>query len=387
MKIEFKSLSLSLALALAFGAASAQEERRLPAQPGQKLSLELKTGGSVSVVGWSRNEVWVSYDVNRCSPGSCRVEVLERDDGVEIVSGYLQRSRHQSSSIDIEVKVPDVFDIELDSMGGGLEIRDLEGDFRGKTMGGNLMLSNVRGVARLQTMGGRIDLLDSDLDGRLSTMGGKVLFRDVVGDVKGSSMGGVVRYQNVRRRDGEIASPSGRSSPDHTEGTVQMSTMGGAIDIDDAPEGADLHTMGGDISVDRAAGFVKAQTMGGDITLGEVDGWVKATTMGGSVEAVVLGASSPGRDVELVSMSGDVELTLPADASVTFEVKLSYTRNRTKRYEIISDFPLRQERSDSWDYSHGTPRKHIMATGVSGGGANKVRLETVNGNIRIKRER
>ena len=62
-------------------------------------------------------------------------------------------------------------------------------------------------------------------------------------------MGGNGRDKNLQRREGELGSPArtGSDLGEITTDTVQISTMGGAIEIEDAPEGADLHTMGGNI--------------------------------------------------------------------------------------------------------------------------------------------
>ncbi len=59
-----------------------------------------------------------------------------------------------SSSLSFEVRVPHRFDVEFESMGGGLELIDLEGEFGGSTMGGGITLKNLKGKARLSTMGG-----------------------------------------------------------------------------------------------------------------------------------------------------------------------------------------------------------------------------------------
>ncbi|MEE8585072.1 MAG: DUF4097 family beta strand repeat-containing protein, partial [Acidobacteriota bacterium] len=268
--------------------------------------------------------------------------------------------------------------------GGGLHLTDREGTFTGKTMGGSLTLENVSGEARLTTMGGEIRLTDSDLDGFLKTMGGKVTFRDVVGDVEGSSMGGNVRYQNVRRRSGEFASPRGEAVEGTGADTVQISTMGGSIEVDEAPQGANLHTMGGSIHIANASRFVKAKTMGGDIEIEDSEGWIQATTMGGDIVVSVMPGSRG--DIELVSMSGDIELRVPADFSMDLDLQIAYTRNSSKSYRIVSDFNFRQEQSSSWDYGKGTPRKYIYGTGSLGGGQNRIRIETINGNIYLRKK-
>ena len=83
-------------------------------------------------------------------------------------------------------------------------------------------------------------------------MGGKALVEDVFGDVKATSMGGEVTNRRVTRTDGDSIGDQ-----------VKIDTMGGDINVSDAPSGADVHTMGGDITIDSAREYVKAKTMGG----------------------------------------------------------------------------------------------------------------------------
>jgi DUF4097 and DUF4098 domain-containing protein YvlB len=144
--------------------------------------------------------------------------------------------------------------------------------------------------------------------------------------------------------------------------------------------------MGGFIKLKRAGSNVRAHTMGGSITLGEVDGGIKATTMGGDVTARMIGDPSKGdREVEIRSMGGDIELTVPAALSMDVEVELAYTRRHDGDYRVISDIPLKQSVSESWSRSTGDARKTITATGSVGGGKNRVRIRTINGNVRIIR--
>src|SRR5437016_6201726 len=103
--------------------------------------------------------------------------------------------------------------------------------------------------------------------------------------------------------------------------TISIFRMGGDIKLADAPNGANLHTMGGDISVDRAAGKVVAKTMGGNIEIRALNGSAEASTMGGEIRVSVDGRSA-GHDLDLYSMGGEIELTLPADFDGEFAVEL-----------------------------------------------------------------
>jgi DUF4097 and DUF4098 domain-containing protein YvlB len=196
-------------------------------------------------------------------------------------------------------------------------------------------------------------------------------------------MGGNVRYKNVRRSDGHVASPPqlGGSKVASSGDSVQISTMGGDIDIQDAPAGADLHTMGGNISVKDARQFVRAKTMGGDIALGSVDGWVEAITMGGDIETTLIGN---GGDVTLTSMSGNVTLQVPPGFGMDLELEVAYTRNSSQAFRIDVPGGLKSTVSPDWDYGKGSARKYIRTAGAVNGGGHKIRIETVNGNIVVK---
>ena len=364
-----KLFTVSFLVALVLGAGSAGAfEREIAVRSGGTIEFDLNTGGDITIVGWGNESVKVSADLSGRGSDNIDLTVEERSGGIFVRSRYVEQRRSQSSSLEIEVRVPSIFDVKIDSMGGGLSIDGVEGTFSGKTMGGRLKLTNLKGELQLTTMGGSITLTNSDVDGRVKTMGGKALVEDVYGDVKVTSMGGEVTHRRVTRTHGDSIGDQ-----------VKIDTMGGDINVSDAPSGADVHTMGGDITIDSAREYVKAKTMGGDIRIKEADGWVKATTMAGDVRALVIG----GHDVELTSMSGEVTLVMPEGADLDIEIELSYTKNSSRNYQIYSDFPIDQSESEGWDYDHGTPRKTI--SGVASGGGNRVVIRTINGNVYLKK--
>jgi hypothetical protein len=67
------------------------------------------------------------------------------------------------------------------------------------------------------------------------------------------------------------------------------------------------------------------------------------------------------------------------------DIDLGYTRNSDQDYRIISDFDFKIEQTNKWDYSNGSPRKHIYGTGKVAGGRHKIKIRSVNGDVRIKK--
>lgn len=367
--------------AVALGAAPpSRTTREFKASSGGALILDLRTGGTVVIEGTDGSSISVAY-TKSCVP-ECEVAFEETGDGLKVTTRFTDRSHHQNADVHLEFGVPRSFDVELDSMGGGLSIDGVEGRFSGKTMGGELAFHEVQGEVELTTMGGSITVRDSTLDGTLETMGGEVLLENVVGDVRGSSMGGDVRYKNVRRRDGKVASPDrvGEDLEQKGAETVQISTMGGEIRVEEAYEGADLHTMGGDVDVQDARRFVRAKTMGGDVRIGAVDGWVQATTMGGDIEVTMTGQ---GGEATLESMSGDVVLHVPRGFGMDLDLEIAFTRNSSQEYRIEAPGGHAATLSPEWDYQQGSPRKYIRMNGPVNGGGQKVSIRTVNGNVTV----
>jgi len=354
--------------------------RGFSAKSGELLDVDLETGGEIDVTGWDKDSVHIvaTLDASECS--HTRVSFDETSDGLRVSSENTRsrsnrRNRNNSCDTDLVIQVPQKQQLRFRTMGGDIRVDNVEGDISGKTMGGKLDLSNLKGNLSLTTMGGNITLVKSRVDGSVKTMGGKVLLEDVTGSVKGHSMGGSVVYRRVTNK-------KGLSSGDE----VRIKTMGGDINVDEAPGGADVHTMGGKIRINSAAKFVKALTMGGEIEIREVDGSVNATTMGGDISVTMTGDPKKGdRAVSLRSYGGDITLVVPDGLSMDIDIELSYTRNHEDDYTITSDFPMAQRESREWIRGKGDPRKVIFGSGAVNGGQHKIRIETINGNVYLKK--
>lgn len=353
-------------------------ERSFDVESGQTLTVELDTGGDITITGWDKDVVDVKVIYDAKDKERIEVDMRRIGSGVDISSEIeVDWGDTYRYTPDLEIMVPLKFNLDLHTMGGDIEIDNVEGEISGLTMGGDLDLKYLKGDIALKTMGGDITCRDSDLDGSVNTMGGKVLMRNLVGDVKGSSMGGHVIYENVTSRDGAT-----------TGDVVNITTMGGDINVNVAPKGAKVSTMGGDIEIRSANEFVRAKTMGGDIEIEEVDGWVKATTMGGSIEVTVIGDPDRGdRSVSLTSMAGDVELTVPAGLSMELDLELAYTKGNEGDFDIHSDFDFEREETEEWDKNNGSPRRYIYGKGSVKGGKHRIRIKTINGDIYLNRGR
>lgn len=380
-------------------------EKSLPASPGGLLSVELDTGGTLAVSGWDRQEVAVTARRGGPDGRATEVELREASGGVVLTSRYTGPRQTHATSMSFDVKVPASFDVRVTSSGGSVRIVGLDGAFTGHTGGGDLTFSGASGRVELSTGSGTVTLTRSRLDGRVSTGGGDILFEGVRGSVEGHTGGGRVTRRDAAD-DGAGASPrEGAASDDATEdeatrqgvtlegvmqaGVLKVSKAGGRIEVADAPEGADLETGGGNIRVGSARRFVRAQTGGGDIHIEAVDGRVEATTGTGSVSVTMTG--DPGgegaRDVFIATGNGDVTLSVPPGLSMEFDLRVAYTR-ADQPHRIESDFPLERRAPPEWSSAEGTPRCYVYGAGRIGGGHHhRIRIQTLNGDIHIRKGR
>jgi DUF4097 and DUF4098 domain-containing protein YvlB len=163
---------------------------------------------------------------------------------------------------------------------------------------------------------------------------------------------------------------------------ISQTSMGGDLEVRNAPDGASLRTMGGDIRVGSAQGRVVAKTMGGNIRIRELAGSLDAGTMGGNVEVDV--AKGDG-NIEISSMGGHIEITLPANFSGSFEVQLEQDDDDGPPNEIVSDFPLQiqESKKNNWFRPDTTV---LRGKGINGSGMHRVKLTTIGGDITIRKK-
>jgi DUF4097 and DUF4098 domain-containing protein YvlB len=390
MKLSLYAAVLALAIALFTPIQAAGEESRVESfniSPGQTLTFDMRYGGSLTLEGWDKSSAQVTYNDRWGDLDDYDIKMKTTSKGLEI-TGQLRGSEDRKNSLHFDVKVPRKFNLDFETMGGGLTLVNLEGTFTGRTMGGALELRGVKGEVQLRTGGGRIEVRDCEVDGRIATGGGKVLIEDVVGDLRAKSGGGNVQYINVRGADGERRSPGDRIDAPISRKTVLISSAGGGIDIREAPEGASLRTGGGDISVRGAARFVDAWTGGGDVDIRIDYGWVEVFTGAGDIDVTVESSSRDAEgDIKIFTGTGDVSVTVPKGFSMDLDLDLGYTRSSNRNFKISSNLDFDEEITSEWDSSHGTPRKHIYGTGSLNGGRNKIQIQTTNGNIRLFEEK
>jgi DUF4097 and DUF4098 domain-containing protein YvlB len=188
--------------------------------------------------------------------------------------------------------------------------------------------------------------------------GASVEVKSVSGDVDLESLGGAVKARVV---SGSVVLRKAASGAD-------LTTVSGELTLEDVAGNVYLKTVSGDIGAVRVQGSIDAESVSGGIEMREVSGasGVNAKTLSGDVDYLG-GLEAKGR-YSLKSHSGNVRMSLPADAAFSFDAE-------TFSGDVDSDFKIEVSGKVSPREVHGT---------INGGGA-EVRLSTFSGSIDLKK--
>lgn len=164
-----------------------------------------------------------------------------------------------------------------------------------------------------------------------------------------------------------IDSVSGRIRANLRSPEVNMQTVSGNIDFAGRAGKADLQTVSGDIVAPNITDKVSAQTVSGRMSIGGGP-WRDATFSTVSGDTQITGG--PGREGKLNvdSMSGDVQVQLPSDASAHLEAS-------TFSGEIRSDWGNPSKGDDG-------PGKELKTT--IGDGKGNIHIESFSGDVRVR---
>jgi DUF4097 and DUF4098 domain-containing protein YvlB len=144
--------------------------------------------------------------------------------------------------------------------GGRLEFYSCTGDFTLQTGGGDIDLEQLAGTGlSARTGGGNIDITSASCDLNLMTGGGSIQGDEVTGTVEAATKGGNLRFQQIRG-DAILFTASGNIELESVSGAVRLKTQAGDIDIDEllfSDPGRDTSTissLSGDITVHMLTG-------------------------------------------------------------------------------------------------------------------------------------
>lgn len=189
--------------------------------------------------------------------------------------------------------------------------------------------------------------------------------------------GASVRLQT---RDGDIqvfdvsivsaTTQAGDLSLEGVKRSVEARNIGGNVALRNSTGSTKLHSVGGSIEARGVGPAVagdtfEASTVGGDITLEKTAfAELQAKTVSGAVSWS--GPLAVGGRYDFKSISGDINLALPADSSFRLDAKLS------RASEVVTEFPLRITTEQN-----GTPPQSSRRSGPAAKGDSTIDAEAL----------
>lgn len=211
--------------------------QKMDADPKGNVEI-YNTAGSVTVEGWTRNEVEVTGTLGN------EVEkfIFERDgDDILIkVKARHGRSGGRGYSSDISISVPKDSSLDVATVSADIEVKGVHGELEAATVSGDIELETFAAEVEAETVSGDIDIR---------------------GDSKDSHA--------------ELVSVSGDVTAERLAGEAQLETVSGDAELSGGPFAeADMETVNGDIV------FVGSLRKGGDIAIETVNGKVSVDFIG-----------------------------------------------------------------------------------------------------------
>ena len=249
--------------------------------------------GSVTVNGWSRNEVEVTGELGR----NVEELIFVRDGDKITIKVKVPRNSGRGIESDLEIQVPQGSSIDVGTVSADIEVFDVRGELKLNTVSGDINTEGGQSDISAGAVSGDIEISGErkEAETRANTVSGDVtLFRvsgtvaaeSVSGDVivnEGSfdrvglnTVNGEILFEGQLRNDGKLTAETVNGSVDlefaeGVSGRFEVDTFNGDIDncFGPKPERTSKYTPGWEWSHQDSKGDarVTVSTLNGDVTI------------------------------------------------------------------------------------------------------------------------
>jgi DUF4097 and DUF4098 domain-containing protein YvlB len=232
------------------------KEKSFNLSSGKELKVDV-SGGEIMVTFWDKSEVYVKILGNENAMEKMDFSIEGNDELVKVVAEKKSSVTSWFSKIQlkVEVKVPEDFNVDLNTSGGDIKYGGVKGNAILNTSGGDIWCDRFMGDLNISTSGGDINLFGSDA---------KIIAETSGGDIK-------LEYSGENKG-------------------IDLSTSGGDIDIilsKDFAASMELSTSGGEVSCSMDMSNIKK--LSGSKLFGDINGGgekLSAHTSGGDVSVM-----------------------------------------------------------------------------------------------------
>lgn len=247
--------------------------------------------GSISVTGWSKNEVEVTGTIT----GDVEEVLVEGTaKRVRVEARFPENSRHTTGSADLVIKAPVGAGIRVDVVNATVTVGGVGGEVEVEAVNGDITVTDRPARLTVQTVNGVITVRGKCAQVESQTVGGRIILEGVEGDITASAVGGEIRVTG------------------NAFGRVKMSSVSGAIDFTgglakSATVRAESHS--GDVTLHLPAGVsaeFEASTFSGDVR--NAFGSNGSKSQYGPGRTLAFTAGDGDARVSITTFSGDVDL-------------------------------------------------------------------------------
>ena len=219
------------------------EERTLALNAVNLSQLIADTGaGKLDIVGEDgRTDIELVANIYYYNADDIRLSLVNRGSTAKLDAGF-NHAFHSGNSpyIDLQVKVPARFDLQLDDGSGDTDIRGLNGDLQITDGSGDLHIrggNNARitdgsGALSVRQLTGSLQLEDGSGELLLEDIAGDVTVDDGSGDLTIRAVGGVVTIDDGSG-DIDVDGASGLTIVDSGSGGLKLNAINGPVNIND----------------------------------------------------------------------------------------------------------------------------------------------------------
>jgi DUF4097 and DUF4098 domain-containing protein YvlB len=259
----------------------------------------------------------------------------------------LKSDGHNSGRMNMTIVVPRTSRITVNAG---------RGDVTAAGLGSGASITAAHGDVRLSTIEGSVQV-------HFSTDKGDFSAHQVTGDITADGRCNDLTLSEVKGKVTVNGDIFGEAHMEHLAGPVHLHTSVTDLQVAELP--GDMTLSDDDLRVTEAKGLVRVTTHSKNIELTQIYGDTFVEDRDGNISIAPAGVFNV--EAKNSSGKGDLELTLPPNASATVD-------GRTHNGDIQTEFPL----SINGDQSK-------TVTGRIGGGTSKISLSTEVGDVNIKR--
>jgi len=269
-------------------------EKNLKLDSGGKLTV-ISDAGSIEVAGSGSSGAHLLLKSDKDDfesrftlkyeelPGELRI-TLKKKDSLTSWGNWFNNAR-----IQFEIQVPTKTRTEIQTGGGHVAVRSLDGDTNAQTSGGHIEITDITGNVAAETSGGHISLKKISGDAKVETSGGHIEAEGVDGNLVAETSGGHIEIRGAKGRvDADTSGGHvevGFAKGNAHGGKIESSGGGISVTIDPSVDLAiDASTSGGSVRTEipvKVVGKVTSSSLRG--TLGKGGETLFVHTSGGSV--------------------------------------------------------------------------------------------------------